>query len=505
MESMELFVPLCHDLMIVSITLQLMLIAVLLLYKLWRAFLHWRRGVAFSATLVPTLEQLVPLPHPNPVLVWAVEWDLDIRTMVEDLKNEGPSAAERYCQNEAFMLKLRKIVRNVVSKNEMMRITQEVMMKQEVEKFHSGFRKSAEEEAEDLRAFEAMMNQIQGPPANHAIAAGAAQQWQQKTAAALEEDDEKALQEMLAVMNRKPGEEHGAAPATPSAPVLPVPPEPTRAAAAELDDEDAKALREMMAEADGVSEPVVAPVPAPAPAPMPEEDAKALEELLAVMNRKPHEANGATASAPPVAPVLTVPSAAPAASVLDEDDAKALQEMMAVMNRKPHEANGASVPAPATMSSPKAIEVWEDVSEQSDDTADLWAQMEELEDQGASLEEQARKFVSLCMPKGKLSSRDEKEATAHFFIGEAFDDAEEEQFDSFWLALDEDLCRGAEIEPQVQKLLDCFKVPKGRPRVSAQQHFYIGDEVEVSEGTARQGTAQQFYIGDEDAPEMSLP
>ena len=32
--------------MIVSIALQLMLIALLLLYKLWRAFLSWRQGAA---------------------------------------------------------------------------------------------------------------------------------------------------------------------------------------------------------------------------------------------------------------------------------------------------------------------------------------------------------------------------------------------------------------------------------------------------------------------------
>jgi hypothetical protein len=152
MEAMSLFVPLCHDLMIVSITLQLMLIALLLLYKMWRAFLHWRKGVVFSSTLVPTLDQLVPLPHPNPVLLWAVEWDSDIRTMVEDLKNEGPSAVERYCQNEAFILKLRKILRNVVSKNDMRRITEEVMMKEEVAKFHTTCQKSAEEEDEDFRA-----------------------------------------------------------------------------------------------------------------------------------------------------------------------------------------------------------------------------------------------------------------------------------------------------------------------------------------------------------------
>ena len=109
----------------------------------------------------------------------------------------------------------------------------------------------------------------------------------------------------------------------------------------------------------------------------------------------------------------------------------------------------------------------------------------------------------------------------HFFIGDSFDAEEEQEFDSFWLTLDEDLCNGAEMMPQVQKLLDCFAKPKGAkdrkgPPVSAQcSHFYIGDDVEVTEvtdvfnGTQGQedqpGTVQQFYIGDEDVPEMSLP
>mmetsp|Transcript_339 Transcript_339/g.458 ORF Transcript_339/g.458 Transcript_339/m.458 type:complete len:185 (-) Transcript_339:6-560(-) len=163
MESMSIFVPLCHDLMIVSIVLQLMLIALLLLYKLWRAFLYWRRKVAFSATLVPTLEQLVPLPPPGPVLMWAVQWDLDIRAMVDDLKKEGPLVVDRYCQNEAFMLKLRKIVRNVVSHSEMVRITQEVRMRQELEKFHTNFQKSSQEEDEDAKALRLMMGEMEKP------------------------------------------------------------------------------------------------------------------------------------------------------------------------------------------------------------------------------------------------------------------------------------------------------------------------------------------------------
>lgn len=54
---------------------------------------------------------------------------------------------------------------------------------------------------------------------------------------------------------------------------------------------------------NGASEPVAAPAPAPTPAvamgqpaiaasELEEEDAKALQEMLLVMNRKPHEAGG---------------------------------------------------------------------------------------------------------------------------------------------------------------------------------------------------------------------
>lgn len=148
------------------------------------------------------------------------------------------------------------------------------------------------------------------------------------------------------------------------------------------------------------------------------------------------------------------------------------------------------------------VQVQKSESERSSDTAVLWAQMEEMENQGATLEEQALKFVSLCMPsKSKCQSHEEKVAgTTHFFIGETDDfDFEDDQFDSFWSTLDQDLCHGAEMMPQVQKLLDCF-VPKV-PTLDDQQHFYIGDEVEVFQRTA----TQEFYIGDEDVPEMSLP
>ena len=42
-------------------------------------------------------------------------------------------------------MKLRKIVRNVVSTNEMIRVTQEVRMRRELQKMQTNFQKSSEE------------------------------------------------------------------------------------------------------------------------------------------------------------------------------------------------------------------------------------------------------------------------------------------------------------------------------------------------------------------------
>eukprot|EP00438_Fugacium_kawagutii_P008369 Skav228125 [mRNA] locus=scaffold1220:267634:268827:+ [translate_table: standard] len=138
-------------------------------------------------------------------------------------------------------------------------------------------------------------------------------------------------------------------------------------------------------------------------------------------------------------------------------------------------------------------------TETSDPTADLWEQMDMLEYQGATLEEQTAKFISLNMPRAKVSRHEENEATwapAHgAFIGDStFDDEQQERFDSFWLALDEDLCHGAEMMPQVLKLLGCFEVPGG----TSAQHFYIGNDVRPFETCT---SLQFFNISDEDVLE----
>ena len=546
MEPMESILPLCHDLTIISIALQLMLIAVLLLYKISQPFFKWRQGVAFSATLVPTLEQLLPLPPPGPVLMWAVEWDLDIRAMVDDLKREGPLVVERYCQNEAFMLKLRKIVRNVVSQSEMIRITQEVRMRRELEKFQRvNFQKSIEEEDEDAKAWQAMMKEMTGEtplgaqPVDVNVGAPMSQLQPPAPAPAFEGDDAAAWEAMMSVMNRKPFEDMP----SPTPEPLPVPVAPP--AAPTFEGDDAAAWEAMMSVMNRkpfedmpspTPEPLPVPVAPPAAPTFEGDDAAAWEAMMSVMNRKPFEDMPSPTPEP-----LPVPVAPPAAPTFEGDDAAAWEAMMSVMNRKPFEdmpsptpeplpvpvappaaptfegddaaaweammssMNGKPVedmPSPMSDCSTEHVQVQKSESEQSGDTAVLWAQMEEMENQGATLEEQALKFVSLCMPsKSKCQSHDEKLAsTTHFFIGETDDfDFEDDQFDSFWSTLDQDLCQGAEMMPQVQKLLDCF-VPKV-PTLDDQQHFYIGDEVEVFQRTA----TQEFYIGDEDVPEMSLP
>eukprot|EP00913_Durusdinium_trenchii_P021470 g20178.t1 len=304
-------------------------------------------SISDKATLVPTLEQKVALPPPGPVLMWAVQWDLDIRAMVDDLKsldlNEGPSVVERYCQNEAFMNKLRKIVRNVVSQSEMIRITQEVRMKRELEKFQRmNFQKSAEEEDEDAKAWQAMMLEMTGEkPQETQIDVNVGAPAQQMSTV-FEGDDAEALEAMMAVMNRKPFEA-----------AVAEPPIPTPAPQAAFNADDAAALEAMMsvmnrkpfeawvkfrtmlqenATATYICQDVPAEVPEPISTPAASfegDDAAAWDAMLSVMNRKPFE------DAPPEVPA---PISTPAAS-FEGDDAAAWDAMMSAMNRKPFEEN----------------------------------------------------------------------------------------------------------------------------------------------------------------------
>ena len=95
-----------HDLLVFALLLQVVVVLLLLLQWLWNGLLAWRKRAAFAASLEPTVEH-IQLPPPGRALMWAVQWDLDLRKLVDDLKSEGPEVLERYFQNEAFVMKLR--------------------------------------------------------------------------------------------------------------------------------------------------------------------------------------------------------------------------------------------------------------------------------------------------------------------------------------------------------------------------------------------------------------
>ena len=380
-----------------------MLIGMLLLYILrgFRIFHDfWRQRVAFSPT--PTLEQLVPLPDPNPVLLGAVERDVDLRT-VEEAKKEGPLVLDADDTTALHAVKDIEPAPNSTKPREVEVGALPEALQQTLVMIPNGPPKTSDIEGEDENYVELSAEAL---------------------LAAL--FDERALQDLEEIASRPDAQ-----------PLAAGGPEPSRSSNANVE----LSVQELIA------------------ALCDEDGLRALEEI--------------------------------AGTGADDEDVEAIAE-------KPN-------PFPSVLEKAE--------SDQSVDS-DLWAQMEQLEGQGATLQEQASQFVSLISNQ-KLAF----EAEAANFYGE--------QFDSFWLELDESLCSGAEMMPQVQKLLNCF-APKGPA-----EHFYIGDEDKAftgtSQGTAQgtvqgtaQGTAKWFYIGDgedeedeedegyqddedTDVPEMSLP
>mmetsp|Transcript_13720 Transcript_13720/g.14877 ORF Transcript_13720/g.14877 Transcript_13720/m.14877 type:complete len:262 (-) Transcript_13720:2-787(-) len=125
----------------------------------------------------------------------------------------------------------------------------------------------------------------------------------------------------------------------------------------------------------------------------------------------------------------------------------------------------------------------EAMSENSDDTADFWTQIEENQLPLAS------KNLSLKMPAELSSYAKATGTTSHFFIG----DTDDEEADSLW-RFDEDLCH-----PQVQELLDSFDIMASAERLL--NYFCTAGDTEPLEET---GTSPlEFFIGDDDVPEMS--
>lgn len=218
------------------------------------------------------------------------------------------------------------------------------------------------------------------------------------------------------------------------------------------------------------------------------DDGKALEEMVAAASREPYDINKVEFLSFNVTEIMALCEAsAPLAPVSStepperEEDQKALEGASSGGIPSPNQSR-TEEPKPFGLSNCSICSSHlhgVETTEEHDETEALWAQMEVLENQGATLEEQARAFVALSMPRAKVSGHEENEPmlfpTHGAFIDSAFDDDQQKRFDDFWQALDEDLCCGAEMMPQVQKLLDCFVVKV--PAETSGQHFFIGDDV----------------------------
>eukprot|EP00438_Fugacium_kawagutii_P019300 Skav220912 [mRNA] locus=scaffold1145:70180:71304:+ [translate_table: standard] len=120
----------------------------------------------------------------------------------------------------------------------------------------------------------------------------------------------------------------------------------------------------------------------------------------------------------------------------------------------------------------------EAMSENSDDTADFWTQIEENQLPLAS-ENLSSKMHAEFSSHAKATG-----TTSHFYIGDTLNDEEA------------DSCH-----PQVQELLDSFDIVASAERLL--NYFHTAGDTELLEET---GTSPlEFFIGDDDVPEISLP
>lgn len=492
MQSMEILSVLTA-LLLISALVELSMICFFSLIGLWSKWRKWRTSVAFQTLLVPTLEDLVPLPPPSPALVWAVRWDLDIRALVDDLKSEGPDAAERYLQNEAFVNKLSKIVRNVVPQREMDRITLEVKRYEQLQRFHAvtertTARKTAEAEDEDAKALAAMMAEISGAaptgPTGE-IDTCPSSQFSEVPGHNFADDDAATMEALQAVMNRRPGD--SATSQFTNAPVQ----EPS----VDFAGDDAAAWGAMMAVMnrkpgdsqpcqtqfqDDLSQNTSAPIEESAPS-FEGDDAAAWEAMMAVMGRKPGDSepcqtrsqddastqdsttclqseDAAALEAlmaavgskpgdgePSQVSVAPVENPAPLAS----DDAATWEAMLAVMNNKP---GGQAVPDTEGHDAfaPGSGAVMRQASDRRPDTIrdfeEFWADLD-IHTGSALPSTSTWKLVSLCMRHecqdnaAHVAQELLSSLAQHFFIGDSVEeqDSSGEELDSlaqFWADLD---------------------------------------------------------------------
>ena len=159
MKDVVLLPALCHDVALFSIALQLLLLVLILGYAFFKALTERLANLsrARSAAAEEAADEQAPkfrieLQPPCKCLRFAVKWDPDMRNMITCLKEEGEEALTPFFESEVFVWKLRKYVRNMVSRADRLNLRRDVIQRrQQRELTERTAQKTAEQEMQDRR------------------------------------------------------------------------------------------------------------------------------------------------------------------------------------------------------------------------------------------------------------------------------------------------------------------------------------------------------------------
>ena len=172
-KDVVLLPALCHDMALVSIALQLVLLVLILSYLLLKALFD--RVVIISRARRAALEEAaqeqepkfrIELQPPSKCLRFGIKWDPDLRYMIKTLKAEGEEGLTRFLDNEVFVWKLRSYVRNKFSKAFKMNIKRDtIRLRQQRQLRERTAQKTPEQERQDRHALRELFGQAEQPTA----------------------------------------------------------------------------------------------------------------------------------------------------------------------------------------------------------------------------------------------------------------------------------------------------------------------------------------------------
>ncbi|CAE7616372.1 mge1, partial [Symbiodinium sp. CCMP2456] len=172
-KDVVLLPALCHDVALFSIAVQLLLLMLILCYVFFKALAERLANLsrARSTAAEEAADEQAPkfrieLQPPCKCLRFAVKWDPDMRNMINSLKEEGEEALTPFFESEVFVWKLRKYVRNMVSKADRLNLKRDVIQRRQQRELNERTaQKTAEQEMQDRQALLELFGQVDQPVA----------------------------------------------------------------------------------------------------------------------------------------------------------------------------------------------------------------------------------------------------------------------------------------------------------------------------------------------------